>query len=69
MVKWGMSSLEAIQAATIHTADLFGLKNIGELQEGFEADIVGVKGNPLDDISILENVIFVMKDGKIISKN
>jgi imidazolonepropionase-like amidohydrolase len=68
MVKWGMSSLEAIQAATIHTADLFGLKNIGELQEGFEADIVGVKGNPLDDISILENVIFVMKDGKIISK-
>ncbi|MDA9112595.1 amidohydrolase family protein [Gammaproteobacteria bacterium] len=53
----------------MHTADLFGLKNIGELQEGFEADIVGVKGNLLDDISILENVIFVMKDGKIISKN
>ena len=43
MVNWGMSPLQAIQAATINTADLFGLKNIGEIKVGYDADIIGVK--------------------------
>ena len=66
MVQWGMTPLEAIQAATINTAELFGVNKVGELKAGYKADIIGVKGNPLDDISILEKVIFVMKDGELI---
>ena len=65
MVEWGMTPLQAIQASTIKTAELFGLANIGNLKEGFEADIVGVEGNPLEDITVLEDVSFVMKDGVI----
>ncbi len=65
MVEWGMTPLQAIQASTIKTAELFGLANIGNLKEGFEADIAGVEGNPLEDITVLENVSFVMKDGVI----
>ena len=66
MVEWGMTPIEAIQASTINTADLFGLDNIGEIKESFDADIVAVKGNPLDDITLLENIDFVMKEGQII---
>ena len=65
MVNWGMTPLQAIQAATINTSDLFGLKNIGEIKVGYDADIIGIRGNPLDDITKLETVSFVMKEGKI----
>ena len=65
MVRWGMTPLQAIQSATINTTDLFGLNNVGEIKVGYEADIIGVLGNPLDDISRLENISFVMKKGKI----
>ena len=68
MVNWGMTPLQAIQAATINTADLFGQKNIGEIKVGYDADIIGVKTNPIKNIAILENVIFVMKEGKIYKK-
>ena len=66
MVKWGMSPLEALQAATINTTDLFGLTNTGEIKENFAADIIGVKGNPIYYISILEDVVFVMKSGRVV---
>ena len=66
MVEWGMTPLQAIQAATINTAELFGLSDIGRIEEGYIADIVGTNGNPLDDITLLESVIFVMKEGEII---
>ena len=66
MVEWGMTPIEAIQASTINTAELFGLDNIGEIKESFDADIVAVMGNPLDDITLLENIDFVMKEGQII---
>ena len=65
MVEWGMTPLQAIQASTINSAELFGLADIGNLNEGFEADIGGVEGNPLEDITILEDISFVMKDGVI----
>jgi imidazolonepropionase-like amidohydrolase len=68
MVNWGMTPLQAIQAATINTSNLFGLKNIGEIKVGYDADIIGVKTNPITDISTLESVIFVMKEGKIYKK-
>ena len=66
MVEWGMTPIEAIQASTINTAELFGLNNIGEIKESFDADLVAVKGNPLDDITLLENIDFIMKEGQII---
>ena len=68
MVRWGMTPLQAIQAATINTASLFGIPNIGRIKESFEADIIGVKGNPLEDISSLEDVAFVMNNGIVIKK-
>ncbi|HCK15642.1 TPA: Xaa-Pro dipeptidase, partial [Candidatus Poribacteria bacterium] len=66
MVDWGMTPLQAIQAATIRTAELFDLSDVGEIRENFAADIIGVKGNPLENISLLENVDFVMKDGNVV---
>jgi imidazolonepropionase-like amidohydrolase len=65
MVKWGMTPLEAIQASTLNTAKLFKMNRVGEIKEGFYADIVGVSSNPLNDIRSLERVVFVMKNGKI----
>jgi imidazolonepropionase-like amidohydrolase len=62
-----MTPLEAIRAATVDAAELLGLKGqIGEIKQGMFADIIGVSGNPLDDISMLERVSFVMKSGKIV---
>jgi imidazolonepropionase-like amidohydrolase len=68
MVDWGMTPLQAIQAATIKTAELFDQSNTGEIRENFAADIIGIKGNPLENISLLENVVFVMKNGNIVKR-
>ena len=65
MVEWGMTPLEAIQASTIKTATLFGIENTGQIKEGYDADIVGVIENPLNNIRTLEEVAFVMKEGKV----
>jgi imidazolonepropionase-like amidohydrolase len=66
MVKWGMSPAEAIRAATIGNAELFGLAGeIGSLTVGKRADIIAVEGDPLADVRELETVDFVMKDGAV----
>ena len=66
MVKWGMTPLQAIQAATINASDLLGWKEkVGSLSVGKYADIIAVHGDPLNDVTILENVFFVMKGGKV----
>jgi imidazolonepropionase-like amidohydrolase len=66
MVKYGMTPMQAIQAATSNAADLLGHSGeIGSIKPGQYADIVAVPGDPLTDIRLLENVKFVMKDGKI----
>jgi len=66
MVEWGMTPLQAIQAATINNADLFGMADsIGAIEVGKEADIIAVGGNPLDDVRELEDVDFVMADGVV----
>ena len=69
MVKFGMSPLAAIQAGTLNGAKLLAWENqIGSLKPGYQADIVAVPGNPVDDISQLEKVTFVMKNGVIYKK-
>ena len=66
MVEAGMSEAEAILSATANSAALLGVGDtLGTLEAGKLADLVAVVGNPLEDISLLESVSFVMKDGKI----
>lgn len=66
MVKYGMTSIEAIRAATITAAEMLGMQNdVGTIAMGKYADIVAVKGDPLNDISLLEKIDFVMKGGEI----
>ena len=66
MVKYGMTPMQAIQSATSNAADLLGKSDVlGSLKPGKYADIIAVSGNPLDDVRILENVKFVMKEGQI----
>ena len=63
----GMTPLEIIRAATVNGAELLGLKEeIGALEPGFAADLIAVDGDPLADITALENVRFVMKEGRIV---
>lgn len=66
MVDGGMSPMEAIQSATLHAAELlFEADKLGQIAPGMLADIVAVKGDPLADISLLESIPFVMKDGAV----
>jgi imidazolonepropionase-like amidohydrolase len=66
MVEFGMTPMQALQAASINAATLLKQdQNLGSLSVGRYADIIAVEGNPIDNISILENVSFVMKDGKV----
>ena len=66
MVKFGMTPMQAIQSATTSAADLLGKSDLlGSVKAGKYADIIAVSGNPLEDIRLLENVKFVMKEGQI----
>ena len=67
MVEWGMTPLQAIQSATVVAAELLEMTGrIGEISPGSYADIIAVKGDPLADVSVLENVQFVMKNGSVV---
>lgn len=66
MVEGGMPALEAIRSATLNGADLLGVSDIlGVVEKGKLADIVAVSGDPIQDISVMEKIIFVMKDGVV----
>ncbi|AMM50110.1 amidohydrolase [Rufibacter sp. DG15C] len=66
MVEAGMPAMEAIKAATVHAAELVGATDkLGSLQKGKLADIIAVDGDPLQNIKTLQQVAFVMKDGKV----
>lgn len=66
MVDNGMTPMQAIVSATKSAADLLGKSDdLGSLANGKYADIIAVKGNPLEDVSLLENVDFVMKGGTV----
>jgi imidazolonepropionase-like amidohydrolase len=65
-VDLGMSPMEAIQSATTVAAESLGwVGDTGAIAPGYFADIIAVEGDPLEDISVLEKVIFVMKGGEI----
>ncbi len=69
MVRNGLPAARAIVAGTSAAADLLGLSaEIGTLKPGMHADIVAVSGDPLADITLLEKVSFVMKDGLVVRK-
>jgi imidazolonepropionase-like amidohydrolase len=66
MVRWGLTPMQAIQSATSSAADLLGqTQHLGSIQPGKFADLVAVSADPLKDITVLENVSFVMKDGTV----
>jgi len=69
MVEVGMPEMEAIQSATITNALVLGLQDeLGQIKVGYLADIVAVEDNPIEDINTMENVVFVMKNGKVYKK-
>jgi imidazolonepropionase-like amidohydrolase len=66
MVEAGMPPMEAIKSATVMAADLLGLSDkLGSLEKGKIADIIAVNGNPIQDITNMKNVVFIMKEGVI----
>ena len=66
MVRYGMTPMQALQAATVNGADAIGIAGqVGTIADGAYADIIAVRGDPLDNIALLEDVGFVMKGGKV----
>ena len=68
MVEYGMTPIKALQSATFLNASIFHLDDLGQLKEGFLADIIAIDGDPTKDIKAMRNVTFVMKNG-VIYKN
>ncbi len=67
MVRYGMTPMQAIQAATVTSAELLGWsKDVGALSPGHWADMIAVKGDALADITVLEHVSAVMKGGEVV---
>jgi imidazolonepropionase-like amidohydrolase len=66
MVKYGMTPIQAVRAATSTAAELLGMQNdVGSIAPGKYADLVAVKGDPLADIGLLQKIDFVMKGGEV----
>lgn len=69
MVEGGMPAIETIRCATLNAAELLGIAGmVGTIEKGMWADIVAVDGDPIQNIRLMENVVFVMKDG-VVYKN
>ncbi len=70
MVRYGMTPMEAIRSATVVAAELMGWsERVGALAPGRFADLVAVTGDPLEDISLLESIPFVMKGGAVVKRD
>jgi len=66
MVEAGMPAMETLQSATVTNAMLLKMENeIGQIKKGFYADIIAVEQSPIENITTMENVVFVMKNGKV----
>ncbi len=69
MVQWGASPLQALQSATLNAAEALGQAGqVGQIRAGAWGDLVGVKGDPLSDVKVLETPIFVMKGGETVRR-
>ena len=69
MQKAGMPAIDCIRSATTVSAELLGLwGKAGTIAPGKWADLIAVEGNPLEDIRVLEKVVFVMKEGKTVKR-
>lgn len=67
MTDLGMSTLAAIRAATINAAELLGWQDrVGVIESGWYADLIAVRGDPLSNITLLQDVSFVMKGGTVV---
>ena len=64
-VQIGMTPLQAIQTATVNAADLLGWSKIGSIENGNFADIIAVNGDPLKDVTLLQDPVMVMKGGTV----
>ena len=69
LVKFGMPPVEALKAATVNAADLLGLSSeVGTIEPGKSADLIAVAGDPLQDVTVLKNVDYVMVRGEEVSR-
>ena len=69
MVKWGATPLQAIQSATVSAAKALGqTADVGQVKTGAYGDLVGVTGDPLKDVTVLEHPVFVMKGGEPVKR-
>jgi imidazolonepropionase-like amidohydrolase len=64
-VELGQTPIGAIRSATVVAAELLGLDDRGRIEPGLLADVIAVRGNPLEDVRELERVTFVMKGGEV----
>jgi imidazolonepropionase-like amidohydrolase len=70
MVKFGMPAADVLRADLINGARLLRWTDeIGQLKAGFYADVIAVPGNPLNDVSVLKKIVFVMKNGEVLRKD
>jgi imidazolonepropionase-like amidohydrolase len=70
MVKFGLTPMQAIQAATVNAADLLGWSDrVGSIEPGRFADLIAVQGDPTRDVTLLEHVKFVMKGGQVVKND
>ena len=70
MVEAGMTPMDALRSATVVAAELIEMSDtLGTLEEGKFADLIAVDGNPLDDISTMEDVQGVIRNGKLLHEN
>jgi imidazolonepropionase-like amidohydrolase len=69
MVTWGMSPMQAIQAATVTAAEALGRSaDVGAIAVGRYGDLIAVTGDPLADVGTLQSVAFVMKGGEVVKR-
>ena len=66
MVKYGMTPLEAIRAATVNASQALGRDDVGGVEKGRYADLVAVRGDPLADVTVLEEIPVVIKGGEVV---
>ncbi|MFM7121103.1 MAG: amidohydrolase family protein, partial [Gammaproteobacteria bacterium] len=66
MVRYGMQPIEAIQAATVHAAEALGRSDVGVIEAGRYADLVGEAGDPMVDVTVLQQVPLVIKGGVVV---